>query len=98
MSRHHAAAGWSTISAQLRPIIKASLPQPCVNPKAGCPGLVEADQLWDVAHRGGGLVQPGADVRDVGAAHRHCNRSAGGKVGASITNAKRKTQRRMPRW
>lgn len=98
MSRHHAAAGWSTISAQLRPIIRASLPQPCINPKPGCPGLVEADQLWDVAHRGAGLASGTVDVRDCGPAHRHCNRSDGGKRGAAIRNGKRQAQRRMPRW
>lgn len=98
MSRHHVAAGWSSISAVLRPIVAASLPQPCINPKPGCPGMVEAGMQWDLAHRGGGLVDPSTDPRDVGAAHRHCNRSAGGKVGAAIRNAKRQTQRRMPRW
>lgn len=98
MSRHHTAIGWSTISAQLRPIIRATLPQPCINPKPGCPGMVESDQQWDVAHRGGGLVDPSTDPRDCGPAHRHCNRSAGGKVGAAITHAKRQTQRRMPTW
>lgn len=98
MSRHHVAAGWSTISRQLRPIIAASLPQLCVNPKPGCPGLVETGQLWDVAHRGGGLMQPGADARDVGAAHRHCNRSDGGRRGAAVVNSKRQAARRMPKW
>lgn len=97
MSRHHAAAKHTTIATRMRPIIQASLPQPCVNPGPRCPGLVEAGQLWDVAHRGAGLAG-GSDAHDVGAAHRYCNRRDGGQRGAAITQAKRQQQRRMPRW
>jgi hypothetical protein len=96
MSRHHIAAGWSTISARMRPIIAAQLPLPCINPKAGCPGLVQQGQLWDVAHVGD--LATGGDPSQVGPAHRHCNRSAGGKLGASMANANRRAAKRMPKW
>lgn len=96
MSRHHAAAGWPAISARARPIIAAQLPLPCINPKPGCPGLVQHGQQWDVAHIGD--LARGGDVNQVGPAHRHCNRSAGGKLGAAMLNAKRATNRRMPGW
>ncbi len=96
MSRHHVEAGWTTISRKYRPIISAQLPLPCINPKAGCPGLVQQGQLWDVAHVGD--LARGGDLHDIGPAHRHCNRSAGGRLGAAMTTAKRSTARRLPRW
>jgi hypothetical protein len=61
-------------------------------------GTVEVGQAFDVAH----LIDPqhgGTDTLDnVGPAHPACNRSDGGKVGAAIRNASRRTVKRMPTW
>lgn len=79
-------------------MLEAALPQPCVNPAPGCSGVVEPGDVWDVAHRGPGLIDPDADVHDYGAAHRYCNRRAGGILGASIRTAHNQTRKRLPRW
>lgn len=96
MSRHHDSTGWAAISRNIRPIIAAQLPLPCVNPKLGCPGLVQQGQLWDVGHLRD--LALGGNINEYGPAHRHCNRSAGGRLGSAIATANRSTIRRMPRW
>lgn len=69
-------------------MIQASLPAPCVN---ACTkgGIVQPTDTWDVAHRPGHDAYLNAghlSINHVGPAHRSCNRSAGGKVGAAMAN------------
>lgn len=94
MSRHHRAAKWSTKSKKLRPRIAATLPRPCVE----CGKPVLPGQQWDVAHHRD--LALGGDVRSVGPAHRSCNRSAGGRLGAAIANGPRTVEAptREARW
>lgn len=88
MSRHHAAVGHTSIARVARPVIQASLPQPCIQPRCRRGGWVHPEDRWDVAHYTDlGL---GGDPNQVGPAHLVCNRSDGGKQGARITNARKR--------
>jgi hypothetical protein len=46
---------------------------------------------WDVGHLQS--ISQGGDISQYGASHRSCNRSAGGKLGASIINRQKKNTR-----
>ena len=98
MSEHHRTPGWQKFTGRVRPIIAATLPAPCVQPRCRYDGIVHEGQSFDVAH----IISPdlgGEDTVDnVGPAHPKCNRSDGGRVGAAITNAKRKTEKRELKW
>lgn len=85
MSRHHRAAGWSKISPKARARLQPMLPLPCAE---GCGYPVLPGQAWDVAHVGGDLAL-GGDLGAYAPAHRKCNRSKGGKLGAAIQQAQR---------
>ena len=83
MSRHHRASGYTKIAKTLRARLEPTLPRACCH----CGKPVHPSQLWDVAH----LKDLGrgdySDVRRVAVAHRSCNRSAGGKLGAAMQKA-----------
>lgn len=105
MSRNHTgrdetgAQGWSPeMSRKWRKIIAAQLPLPCVNPRKCGGALVYPDQLWDVGHIGDALQRHDHSPESLGPAHRACNRSDGGRQGAQISNAKRKTKERKLQW
>jgi len=68
-----------------KPLVKAGLVR-C----ARCELVIEPGALWELDHAAGkqGYLGP---------SHRRCNRRAGGKEGAAITNAKRGTQLRWSR-
>ena len=72
-------------STNARAIVTRMLPGPCTR----CGGLVTPEMDWHADHlqeRGLG----GADVAsNYGPAHAKCNTSAGGKIGAAITNGSR---------
>jgi hypothetical protein len=69
----------------LKPIVEAGLVR-C----ARCGVLIEPGMAWELDHAAGkqGYLGP---------SHRRCNRSAGGKEGAAITNGKRGTRLRWSR-
>jgi hypothetical protein len=98
MSDHHRTPGWQRFTAMARPIIRASLPAACVQPRCQMGGIVEPDQKWDVAH----IVAPdegGTDTLDnIGPAHQRCNRSDGGRVGQAKQMAAKVERARLPRW
>ena len=85
-------------SVRLRKIIAATLPAPCVNPRLCGGALVYPDQAWDVGHIGDSLARGDKSPESVGPAHRKCNRSDGGRAGASKVNAQRKTNERKLPW
>jgi 5-methylcytosine-specific restriction endonuclease McrA len=94
MSRHHEAVGWSGHTVRkARANIKAQLPLPCTE----CGSAVYDTDLWDVGH-----VIPlslGGNPAHVGAAHRSCNRSNGGKMGNKIAGKGRpKEEKRTREW
>lgn len=98
MSAIHRSSKWITFTRMARPIIARTLPAPCVDPKPGCPGLVQPGQLWDIAH----LVSHHRDpfqplvLEAVGPAHRSCNRSQGGKEGRAKQIAHTRVDQRLP--
>lgn len=100
MTAHHRTAEWARFVRMARPIIKASLPAPCINRcKKG--GIVYPEQRFDVAHIIDVAHGGTDDLQNAGPAHPGCNRSDGGRAGARKTNAMRKakTQRQeYPQW
>lgn len=89
MSVQHKRANWAKYSARYRPSVAACLPSPCVN-RCYLGGIVYPGQPFDVGHIVG-LDAGGSNERsNVGAAHVKCNRSDGGKIGAAITNGRRR--------
>ncbi|WP_181435965.1 HNH endonuclease signature motif containing protein [Curtobacterium sp. MCBD17_035] len=96
MSQHHRNGGWTAKHLRVwKPRIAATLPAPCVD----CGNPVFPDQQWDIGHiipvSAGGT--PTAD--NLGPSHRHCNRSAGGRLGAAHTNSgHRTTSHHDPRY
>jgi hypothetical protein len=100
VTSHHAAAKWSTQSPKLRAIIKPQLPLPCRR----CGRPVDDSMKWHVGHIHDLALDPEqlVTIADVGPEHQRCSTSAGGKLGAAITNQRRgkakPTDRRMPSW
>ena len=88
MSRHHDAAGWPNLNKAARARILATLPAPCI--ECGRPVIV--GQRWEVGHRV--PLALGGSVTDYGPSHRSCNRKAGGRLGAAMTN--RRDPRNQP--
>ena len=86
-------------STKARARVRAMLPAPC----SRCGGLVTDEMDWHADHIQE-RAQGGADSPDNYApAHAHCNTSAGGRIGAAITNGTRVTpapitRERRPRW
>lgn len=93
MSRHHDRAGWAGRTQAIRKRLEPTLPAPCVQ---RCGRLVEPGQLWDVAHLTD--LALGGDLHHYGVAHRSCNRSAGGRLGAAMSNKRRRANSRKPSW
>jgi hypothetical protein len=86
-------------STKARAHVRRMLPAPCNR----CGNIVTDEMDWHADHvqeRGAG----GADTPDnYLPAHAHCNTSAGGKIGAAITNGTKVapatiTRERRPRW
>jgi len=98
MSAHHRTPAWQRFTRYARPILRASLPAPCVQPRCQLGGVVEVGQAFDVAH----IIPPehgGEDsLSNVGPAHPRCNRSDGGKAGRTKQVARRQTEKRLPKW
>jgi 5-methylcytosine-specific restriction endonuclease McrA len=88
MSEHHKQKKWANYAKKARAILKAQLPLPCVE----CGAPVYPDDSWDVGHLF--PLSQGGDVNQYGASHRSCNRSQGGKLGASKTHEKKKQIRK----
>ncbi len=101
MSQHHRNQQWSTHSPKLRKLIEPQLPLRCVN----CPHPVERGEKFQVGHRRdaalGGKPTP-ANTGPVHAFCRHCGRAcnqhAGGKLGARVTNSKRRRSQDIRPW
>ena len=91
MSRHHDAARWTNHNQTLRKRLRATLPTACT--VCGYEVDEEAGDLWDIDH-----IDGIENSDEIGVAHRKCNRSSGGRRGAAISNAKRKTVKRWLPW
>lgn len=98
MSRHHDRIGWNGRNVEkARAKVQAEIDQGrAVCGKCGKPVL--PGQAFDAGHVVD-LMYGTAD-RTVQAEHRSCNRSAGGRLGAAVTNGRRKQKqtrdRRLP--
>lgn len=108
VTEHHRTSEWQRARAQARPRIAAALPLPCID----CHQPVRTDQKWQVGHRtpvsvakrmGWTPAQINAP-ENLGPTHakapgqKACNQIAGGKLGASRTNQKRRDERRLFPW
>lgn len=97
MSRNHRAAKWNGAAsraarARLQPAVDAGMAS-C----ARCGRPIMPGQPWDAGHR----VDLGDDLsgqHGTAAEHRSCNRGAGGRRGAAITNARRAAANNMRAW
>lgn len=108
MSEHHRTVEWRAIQRALRPILAAQLPQPCVD----CGQFVHAEQKWQIGHivpaaigkRSGWTNEQINDPSNLGPTHtkargqRACNQISGGRLGAAMTNQKKKDAKRLPNW
>ena len=103
MSSHHRTTEWKALSATMRPRIAASLPQPCID---GCGRPVMPGDNWHLGHRvpvavakrmGWSMAQINA-AQNLGPSHARCNTRAGGKLGATISNANRRQKERLIAW
>jgi hypothetical protein len=97
MSGNHKANNWAKFSARYRPSVKACLPSPCVN-ACQLGGVVYPGQPFDVGHIVGYDAGGSNDRSNVGAAHVKCNRSDGGKIGAALTNAAKRSGKKLREW
>jgi hypothetical protein len=92
LSRHHTRAGWTPKVAQRHERRnRASLPALCVN---GCGRLITPDMTYGIDWENGHFdnLAEGGSVKLTGPAHVKCNRGAGGRLGASITNGRRRAR------
>lgn len=105
MTAHHRTNEWRALITELRPIYRAAIRNGnarCVD----CGKPITEGQAFDVGHRVGvaegkaqGWTRQMLDSpTNLGPSHRGCNRSAGGKVGAKISNTKRTEGKRHLPW
>jgi hypothetical protein len=112
VSEHHRSASWAAAVRVNKPRIAAALPARCID----CGRPVTPDQRWQVGHivpvavakAQGWTVQQINHPTNLGPSHtkgrgqRACNQIAGGKLGASISNARRKAaeveEGKFPGW
>ncbi len=64
----------------------------------GCGRAITPDQRFDVGHIIDHHLGGSHDLSNLGPQHRRENRSAGGRVGATITNGGSRKSRRLPTW
>lgn len=107
MSRHHRAQQWTTHSPKFRAQIKPLLPLPCI--ECGHPVLPE--HKWEVGHKRDASRGGRPRLDNVGPVHcksidkagniiwpRNCNQIAGGKLGAAVTNGRRRQAQDIRPW
>lgn len=113
MSRHHRAQQWSTHSPKLRAQLEEQMRAaggalPCVD--CGHPVRLGVHR-WQVGHRGAASKGGRPTLANVGPSHcktfdqlgrtiwpRNCNQIAGGKLGASIRNSRRRAAQDIRPW
>lgn len=75
-------------SAKARAIVAPTLPRPCTR----CGETVTADMKWHADHILEDVFGGTSTPDNLGPAHKHCNESAGGKIGAAMTNGFKQAQ------
>lgn len=89
MSQHHRAQRWTSFNAQRRAELEAMLPLPCIK----CGRTIHRTDpraSWEVGHRQDAALGGRPTRANTGAIHTSCNRRAGGKLGAAVTNSRRR--------
>jgi len=90
-------------SRKARAFVRAMLPAPCQR----CGGIISADDpesSWHAGHITDAVAGGEDNTSNYLPEHATCNTSAGGKVGAAITNARHQRHRpnqpreRAPQW
>ncbi|WP_344752095.1 HNH endonuclease [Gryllotalpicola koreensis] len=94
MSRHHRAQNWTSFNEKRRAELAAQLPLPCVN----CGRPVTKEDRWHVGHKRDAALGGKATRANTGAAHTLCNLRAGGKLGARMTNGRRRPATDIREW
>lgn len=86
VSQHHRRTKHTTHMPKVREQIAARLPMPCVE----CGRPVVAEQSWHVAHIVPASQGGRTTAANCGPAHAQCNLRSGGKLGAAVTNGRRR--------
>lgn len=94
MSQHHRRTKHTSKAPGIRKQLEARLPLPCVD----CGRPVLPDESWQVGHiipasKGGKTT-----ISNCGPSHTICNRKAGGKLGAAVTNERRRATKGLRPW
>ena len=92
MSQHHRRTKHTTRAPHIRRVLAAQLPLPCVD----CGGPVMPEQQWQVGHRVPASQGGQTTLANCGPSHTGCNRKAGGKLGAKVTNASKRARTQSP--
>lgn len=96
MSEYHRSSEWIRFIQKNRPIVEASLPQPCAQGKdCVLGGTVHPGQKFDMAHLPGYEHVRPPRLEFVRPAHSKCNRRAGQQI--SVRNRER-NKARDNRW
>jgi hypothetical protein len=109
MSAHHRSASYVAASRIMRPRIQTEIDaggSPCVQRPCRMGGYVTPGQPWDLGHivgvlegRAQGWTEGQINAHsNLGAAHRHENRSDGGRQGAAQQSSQRQKAQRFPQW
>ena len=94
VSRHHEASKHASKAPSVRKLIERTLPAPCEE----CGRPVLPDQAWHVAHRVPASQGGQTTIANCGPAHAGCNLRAGGRLGAAITNGRRRQSIGRRQW
>lgn len=94
MSAHHKTSAYLAFSKKARARIRKTLPAACIR----CGHEVTDEMAWHVGHRVDVALGGTDTYENVGPEHKRCNERAGGKLGARMTNTKRKIRKELPRW
>lgn len=87
MSQHHRRTKHTSAMPKVREQIEARLPLPCVE----CGKPVLKGQPWHVAHIVPASQGGRTTAANCGPGHAQCNLKAGGKLGAAVTNSRRRS-------
>lgn len=97
MSQHHRAQRWTSYNTGRRRELEQQLPLPCIQcGRAILP--TDARSSWQVGHRQDAALGGRPTRENTGAIHTDCNRKAGGKLGAALTNRKRAAGNGIRPW
>lgn len=95
MSEWHRKSKHTTHVVEVRKAIASRLPLPCVE---GCGQPVLKTQSWHVAHRVPASQGGRTTLANCGPAHAKCNLKSGGRMGAAVTNGRRRAEQDIRPW